>query len=96
MSNKWIEHVKGYAKEHGLKYNQALKEASSTYKKRKKMVGNGLKSDTQKFLEASYSGIDEVEGFMLDKKNSTKTSKIYVHPSGHVVVAHRGTSGVLY
>ena len=31
MSNKWIEHVKRYAKEHGLKYNQALKEASSTY-----------------------------------------------------------------
>ena len=96
MSNKWIEHVKGYAKEHGLKYNQALKEASSTYNKSKKMVGNGLKSDTfQKLLEASYSGIDEVEGFMLDKKNSTKTSKLYVHPSGHVVVAHRGTSGIL-
>ena len=29
------------------------------------MVGNGLKSETfQKLLEASYSGIDEVEGFM--------------------------------
>ena len=96
MSNNWIEHVKTYPKEHGLKYNQALKEASSTYNKSKKMVGNGLKSDTfQKLLEASYSGIDEVEGFRLDKKNSTKTSKIYVHPSGHVVVAHRGTSGVL-
>ena len=96
MSNNWIEHVKRYAKEHGLKYNQALKEASSTYNKSKKMVGNGLKSETfQKLLEASYSGIDEVEGFRLDKKNSTKTSKIYVHPSGHVVVAHRGTSGVL-
>ena len=31
----------------------------------------------------------------MDKKNSTKTSKIYVHPSGQVVVAHKGTSGVL-
>ena len=76
MSNNWIEHVKRYAKEHGLKYNQALKEASSTYNKSKKMVGNGLKSETfQKLLEASYSGIDEVEGFMLDKKNSTKNIK---------------------
>jgi len=74
MSNNWIEHVKGYAKGHGLKYNQALKEASLTFNKSKKMVGNGLKSDTfQKLLEASYRGIDEVEGFMLDKKNSTKT-----------------------
>jgi len=74
MSNNWIEHVKTYAKEHGLKYNQALKGASSTYNKSKKMVGNGLKSETfQKLLETSYSGIDEVEGFMLDKKNSTKT-----------------------
>ena len=36
MSNNWIEHVKTYAKEHGLKYNQALKEASSTYNKSKK------------------------------------------------------------
>ena len=96
MSNHWIEHVKKYAKENGMNYNQALKEASSTYKNSKKIVGKGLKAETfQKLLEASYSGMDEVEGFILDKKNSTKTSKIYVHPSGQVVVAHKGTSGVL-
>ena len=59
-------------------------------------MGKGLKAETfQKLLEASYSGMDEVEGFILDKKNSTKISKIYVHPSGQVVVAHKGTSGVL-
>ena len=59
-------------------------------------MGKGLKAGTfQKLLEASYSGINEVEGFILDKTNSTKTSKIYVHPSGQVVVAHKGTSGVL-
>ena len=96
MPNHWIEHVKKYAKENGMNYNQALKEASSTYKNSKKIVGKGLKAETfQKLLEASYSGMDEVEGFILDKKNSTKTSKIYVHPSGQVVVAHKGTSGVL-
>ena len=96
MPNHWIEHVKKYAKENGMNYNQALKEASSTFKNSKKIVGKGLKAETfQKLLEASYSGMDEVEGFILDKTNSTKTSKIYVHPSGQEVVAHKGTSGVL-
>ena len=36
MPNHWIEHVKKYAKENGMNYNQALKEASSTYKNSKK------------------------------------------------------------
>jgi hypothetical protein len=36
MSNHWIEHVKKYSKENGMNYNQALKEASSTYKNSKK------------------------------------------------------------
>ena len=73
MSNHWIEHVKKYAKENGMNYNQALKEASSTFKNIKKIEGKGLKAGTfQKLLEASYSGIDEVEAFILDKTNSTK------------------------
>jgi len=67
MSNSWIEHVKRYSKEHGIKYNEALKEASKTYKKNapiKKIMGNGLKAETfQKLLEASYEGNGEVEGF---------------------------------
>ena len=28
----WIEHVKSYAKQHNMKYKDALKEASSSYK----------------------------------------------------------------
>ena len=32
MPNHWIEHVKKYAKEKGMNYNEALKEAASTYK----------------------------------------------------------------
>ena len=28
----WIEYVKTYAKEHNMKYKDALKEASSSYK----------------------------------------------------------------
>ena len=31
--SKWIKHVKAYAKEHGIKYPEALKKAKDTYKK---------------------------------------------------------------
>lgn len=32
-SSAWINHVKAYAKQHGIKYNEALKRAGATYKK---------------------------------------------------------------
>jgi len=104
MGNEWIEYVKSYAKDHNLKYNEALKEAGKSYKEMKGKVnktnnrikGNGLKANTFKeLLEASYSGKEEVAGFNLDKSISSKTSKVYVHPSGHVVVAHQGTASVM-
>lgn len=57
--------------------------------------GGGLKSDTfRKLLDSSYEGGD-VAGFIMDKQLSTSTSKVYKHPSGQVVVAHRGTSGAM-
>lgn len=31
-TSKWIEHVKAYAKQHGIKYGEALKKAKSTYR----------------------------------------------------------------
>lgn len=31
--SKWILHVKQYAADHGIKYNQALKKASETFNK---------------------------------------------------------------
>ena len=31
-TSKWIEHVKAYAKSHGIKYGDALKQAKSTYR----------------------------------------------------------------
>jgi hypothetical protein len=104
MTNQWIEYVKSYAKDNNLKYNEALKQAGKSYKeikgnfnKTNKIInGNGLKSITfQKLLEASYSGKEEVEGFIMDKSISSKTSKVYVHPSGQVVVAHQGTASVM-
>ena len=89
MTNQWIEYVKSYAKDHNLKYNEALKQAGKSYKeikgnfnKTNKIInGNGLKSITfQKLLEASYSGKEEVEGFIMDKSISSKTSKsIFIH-----------------
>jgi hypothetical protein len=64
--------------------------------KKYKINGNGLKSNTFKgLLEASYSGNEEVEGFVLDKSISSTTSKVYIHPSGHCVVAHQGTTTAL-
>ena len=32
-TSPWISHVKAYAKEHNIKYGEALKKASATYKK---------------------------------------------------------------
>jgi hypothetical protein len=32
-SNPWISHVKAYAKDNGITYSQAMKQAKSTYKK---------------------------------------------------------------
>jgi hypothetical protein len=32
-SSAWIQHVKAYAKQHNIKYNEALKKAGATYKK---------------------------------------------------------------
>ncbi len=31
-TSKWIEHVKAYAKQHGIKYGEALKRAKATYR----------------------------------------------------------------
>jgi hypothetical protein len=35
MPSSWISHVKQYAKDHNMSYKEALKKASSTYKKTK-------------------------------------------------------------
>ena len=53
MGNEWIDYVKAYAKDHNLKYNEALKEAGKSYKEMKgkvnktnnKIKGNGLKAN---------------------------------------------------
>ena len=45
-------------------------------------------------LKSSYKPEDSVDGFIIDKSLSTKTSKVYNNPNtGQTVVAHQGTSG---
>ena len=34
MASSWIEHVKAYAKKNNIKYNEALKKAGPSYKKK--------------------------------------------------------------
>lgn len=62
---------------------------------RKEKKGGKLKvSHLKGLLEASYHPQDNVDGFILDKDLSTKTSKVYFDPeTKQSVVAHRGTSG---
>ena len=60
--------------------------------------GGSLQSNTlQGLLNASYNKkIKKVDNFQQDRGLSTKTSKVYVDPNtNQVVVAHKGTSGVL-
>jgi len=62
------------------------------------MEGGALSAKELKgLLGASYDPkIDKVGDFILDSKLSTKTSKVYHNPnSGQVVVAHKGTEGIL-
>ena len=55
--------------------------------------GSGLPADTLKdLLDASYGG-DVPEGWSKDKTLGTNQNKVFVGPSGQVVVAHRGTTG---
>lgn len=83
---------KQYALKQKYKGDKNLPEFKS---KKETKKGKGLKSSTFKqLLESSYQGGDAA-GFSMDRELSTKTSKVYTHPSGQVVVAHRGTSGVL-
>ena len=80
-------------KQYALKQKFKGEQNLPTFKPIKK--GKGLKADTfRALLESSYEGGD-AGGFTMDRQLSTKTSKVYTHPSGQVVVAHRGTAGAL-
>jgi len=62
-----------------------------------KGIGGALKAkDLQGLLKASYSGDERVGDFILDKRLSSGTSKVYYNPATQqTVVAHRGTQGIM-
>jgi hypothetical protein len=50
---------------------------------------------TKLFIDESYKKRPEPVGkFQIDKELSTNRSKVYVNPSGKVVVSHQGSKGV--
>lgn len=54
----WIEYVKSYAKEHNIKYKDALKEASKSYK--------GSKEEKNEIkIKKTRTKIDKMENVVL-------------------------------
>ena len=46
-------------------------------------------------LDNTYGEAKDTEGYVLDKSLSGKRAQVYYHPeTKHVVVSHRGTSGI--
>ncbi len=59
------------------------------------MKGKGLRAETlRSLLEASYTGDSNPTGkWMRDDDLSSDAAHVFIDPSGHAVVAHRGTEG---
>jgi hypothetical protein len=61
--------------------------------------GGKLKaSEIKDFLQASYDETPpkDLDGYVLDSSLSSATAKVYYNPqTGHAVVAHRGTKGIM-
>ena len=77
-NNPWISHVQKYAKDHGIKYGEAMKKAKSSYKpvaKPKKQKGkgdiiDGLTDNSDKKLEFVDKNIDKALSFTNDILNN--------------------------
>ncbi len=48
MASSWIEHVKAYAKKNNIKYNEALKKAGPSYKKKGASARGSASKTTKK------------------------------------------------
>jgi hypothetical protein len=57
-------------------------------------AGSLGKKATKLFVDASYNDVNKIGKFEIDPELSTKRSKVYVNPSGKVVVAHQGSKTV--
>ena len=63
--------------------------------KSKDLVGGKLDATELKgLINASYDGREQVGDWVIDKKLSTNTSKVYTNNEGRAVVAHKGTEGI--
>ena len=60
-SGAWIAHVKGYAKQHGISYKQALKEAKDSYHGGKKTPESRYTSEIMHRVNASAAEKREQE-----------------------------------
>jgi len=68
----WIDYVKTYAKEHNLKYKQALKEASPSYKGSKEKTKEPAKKAVEPVNEITESAV------LPEKKKKVKNIKVIV------------------
>jgi hypothetical protein len=48
MASAWVDHVKAYAKSHGVSYKEAMSKASASYKKKDKTTTKGDKRKGKK------------------------------------------------
>lgn len=83
-------------KNFGKKLGEDLKELFGGGVPTNEISGGALKaSELKALLKASYSGENKVGDFVLDKRLSTQTSKVYYNPTTQqTVVAHKGTEGL--
>lgn len=94
MANKWIEHVKAYAKNNNVNYSTALKDpkCKNSYKK---MTGGNIK-EFKKHLENSYKNPDDqaeqIGDYIRDNSLSGKRVQVYHNPqTGKTKMNIRGT-----
>lgn len=77
--NKWIQHVKDYAKKHNLKYNEALKNVNC---KNEYKIGKGYVDvlekvvDKQKVKKLAKNKIDDGANYIKEKINGMGNNKL--------------------
>jgi hypothetical protein len=83
------------SKEKITKARDNAEKIKKLYDKMKEKVGGKLDATELKgLINASYDGREQVGDWVIDKKLSTNTSKVYTNNEGRAVVAHKGTEGI--
>ena len=83
------------SKEKIKKARDNAEKIKKLYDETKEKVGGKLDATELKgLINASYDGREQVGDWVIDKKLSTNTSKVYTNNEGRAVVAHKGTEGL--